>query len=81
MLQAVALLAASKPSLTSLNLRENEFGDRGAIVLSKGFERAPALATVDLCGNQVSGQMRATWQCLPSFYVVGWLCSGCVVLP
>lgn len=52
-LQALALVLASKPSLTSLNVRENELGDRGAVALAQGVARAGQLTSLDACGNQV----------------------------
>ncbi|KAG2441186.1 hypothetical protein HYH02_010030 [Chlamydomonas schloesseri] len=48
-----ALVAAHARSLRSVNLRENELGDRGAVTLARALAVLAAPQSVDLVGNQI----------------------------
>eukprot|EP00198_Chlamydomonas_reinhardtii_P008040 XP_001697377.1 RAN GTPase activating protein, RANGAP1 [Chlamydomonas reinhardtii] len=48
-----ALVAAHARSLRSVNLRENELGDRGAVTLARALVALAAPQSVDLVGNQI----------------------------
>ncbi|KAG2492745.1 hypothetical protein HYH03_008911 [Edaphochlamys debaryana] len=48
-----ALVAAHAGTLRSLNLRENELADRGAVTIARALAAVKAPVTVDLVGNQI----------------------------
>ncbi|KXZ42358.1 hypothetical protein GPECTOR_157g96 [Gonium pectorale] len=49
----VALIVAHAGSLRSVNLRENELGDRGAITVARALAALTEPRSVDLVGNQI----------------------------
>lgn len=58
-----ALVAAHARSLRSVNLRENELGDRGAVTLARALVALAAPQSVDLVGNQVRACVGRTRAC------------------